>query len=191
VGSTIAFTNEYGVTQQIIKLDLGFDFVPKKQLQRLDPDIRKLVEQEIQQAPENMKAGSIFGKLPIPINEVEDPSVPRQLTDRSCGIACGQMLLDSIGVKATHAQIVKAAGDDFLNPEELAKALRDLSFDNWTFGVVFPEKRVLDKYLTSPLTVQFAKGYIRLGLTHSNLQKLIGIEFEGEALNWGCAPNPL
>ncbi len=30
-----------------------------------------------------------------------------------------------------------------------------------------------------------------LGLTHSNSQKLIGMEFEGEALNWGCAPNPL
>jgi len=30
-----------------------------------------------------------------------------------------------------------------------------------------------------------------IGLTHSNSQKLIGMEFEGEALNWGCAPKPL
>jgi len=26
---------------------------------------------------------------------------------------------------------------------------------------------------------------------HSNPQKFSGREFEGEALNWGCAPDPL
>ncbi len=32
---------------------------------------------------------------------------------------------------------------------------------------------------------------LSVGLTHSILLKLSGREFEGFALNWGCAPNPL
>ncbi|NJR38540.1 MAG: hypothetical protein HC781_06435 [Leptolyngbyaceae cyanobacterium CSU_1_4] len=103
--------------------------------------------------------GSIFGKLPIAINEVEDATVPQQRSDISCGVACGQMLLRGIGVEASHDDIAAAAGSEFLTPGEVKLALSKLSSESWQENWEFPNSKNLLK-LTTPgnaVAIQFER----------------------------------
>jgi SPP1 gp7 family putative phage head morphogenesis protein len=133
-------------------------------------------------------AGSIFGKLGIAIDEIEDPAVPQQQSDISCGVASAQMLLKGIGVEASHDEITGAAGSEFLAPFEVEMALKRLSTADWKEEYRFSSSKNLSKLTQSgnAFAIQFQK-------PHSNFRHWVVVDGYDESGNirirdpWGLS----
>ena len=75
----------------------------------------------------SQRAGAGIGSRISIFDEVENPSVIQQPTNLSCGVTCGAMLLDDLGINVSPQAVAAAAGDEFVNAEELAIGLNKIA----------------------------------------------------------------